>query len=334
MFKSKDEEHSQTACEGRSKLIRKSPNIQKSLLKSGFIQMTTFALMEEGDLHHVQTNILIVILDLITSGADIHVMGGLLPVLDKLAKEEDSQKQRITMKTQIIQTILTTKLKSGDVAFSIYVPIGSYTKKDGEFTYTSTSAQYKVFPIEPVITEGIYKCEFKGNLGTGNDWFGVMKSGLVVPFGQHTNTQPYAKDSIFFYAGGVQQNLRNTPAGNSTITINGIAAIEVNMNTTPRTVHLFINNVQQPGYMSGLPESVQYYFQLWTMGQPAIVLPLKRLSAPTVTNIYITKEVKWECYDLTYECIHQQIEYNVIQRSKHIYGTYNCTRYNKKKAIN
>ncbi|KAA6373200.1 MAG: hypothetical protein EZS28_031272, partial [Streblomastix strix] len=260
MLKSKDEDHSQTACEGLSKLIRKSPNIQKALLKSGFIQMTTFALMEEGVPNHVQTNILVVILDLITSGADIHVMGGLLPILDKLAKEEDSQKQEITMKAQIIQTILTSKSvtvpspssyiqelkkkneeqkkqieeqkrlneeykkqisdleiqieeakpKSGDVAFSINVPTGSYKRKDGEFTYTSTAAQYKVFPIEPVITEGIYKCEIKGNLGTGNDWFGVMKSGLVIPFESHTNTQPYAKDSIFFYAGHVYQNGKPT----------------------------------------------------------------------------------------------------------------------------
>ncbi|KAA6360584.1 MAG: hypothetical protein EZS28_043888, partial [Streblomastix strix] len=103
-----------------------------------------------------------------------------------------------------------------------------------------------------------------------------------------------AKDSIFFYAGHVYQNGKPTPAGNQTITNNDIVAIEVNMNATPRTAHLFINNVQQPGYMSGLPESVQYYFQLYTMGQPTTVLSLKRLSAPTVTNIINAKEVKWE----------------------------------------
>ncbi|KAA6359964.1 MAG: hypothetical protein EZS28_044508, partial [Streblomastix strix] len=103
-----------------------------------------------------------------------------------------------------------------------------------------------------------------------------------------------AKDSIFFYAGHVYQNGKPTSAGNQTITNNDIVAIEVNMNTTPRTAHLFINNGQQPGYMSGLPESVQYYFQLYTMGQPTTVLSLKRLSAPTVTNIINAKEVKWE----------------------------------------
>ncbi|KAA6399513.1 MAG: hypothetical protein EZS28_004957 [Streblomastix strix] len=350
MLKSKDEKHSNVACEALSKLIRKSPNIQKALVENGFVQMTTFALIEEGVSHHVQSNILVVILDLITSGADIRVMGGLLPILEKLVQEKDSKQQEITMKAKMIQTLLAgqgitgsssnseiqelnrnneelkkkikeferkdeeqkkqiidlehkinlehqikeAKPKIGDVAISINVPTGSYTKKDGEFTYTSTQGQFKVFQINPVITEGIYKCEFKGTFNTSNDWIGVMKSGLNVPFGSHTNTQLYAKDSMFFQTSYVFQNGKPTMAGNKTITNNDIVSIEVNMNTTPRTAHLFINNVQQPGYISGLPESIQYYFQLWTMGQPATVLSLKRLSAPTVTNISNAKEVKWE----------------------------------------
>ncbi|KAA6393731.1 MAG: hypothetical protein EZS28_010744 [Streblomastix strix] len=251
ILKSKDEDHSQTACEALSKLIRKSQNIQKAVTKSGFAEMASFALIEEGAPQHVQTNILIVILDLITSGADIRTMGVLLPVLEKLVQEKDSQKQEITMKASIIQTILTSKgitgystsseiqelkkkneeskrhmeeqkrlneeqkqqiidlehqfeeakPKTGDVAFSINVPTGSYTKKDGEYTYTSTAAQFKVFPIKPVITEGIYKCEFKGTFNTGCDWIGVMKAGHVIPFGSHANQHPYAKDSMFFYNG-------------------------------------------------------------------------------------------------------------------------------------
>ncbi|KAA6396469.1 MAG: hypothetical protein EZS28_008006 [Streblomastix strix] len=66
------------------------------------------------------------------------------------------------------------------------------------------------------------------------------------------------------------------------------------MNTTPRTAHLFINNVQQPVYISGLPEFVQYYFQLYTQIQSATVLSLKCLSAPTVTDIKDAKQVKWD----------------------------------------
>ncbi|KAA6380355.1 MAG: hypothetical protein EZS28_024118, partial [Streblomastix strix] len=338
------EKHSNTACQALSKLIRKSPNIQKALVGSGFVEMATYTLIEEGTPQHIQTNILTVILDLITNGADVRALGGLYPVLEKFAKEEDSKQQEITMKAQIIQTILISKritgssssseiqelkridkesqkqleeqkrqneeLKKqisdlklqleeakpevGDVAISIDVPSGSYTKKDGEYTYTSTSVQYKVFPIKPVITQGITKCEFKGNFSTGSDWVGVMKSGLVVPFGSHANTQPYAKDCMLFCYGGMYQNSKPTMAGNKSIKADDLVAIEVNMNTRPRTAHLFINNVQQPGYISGLPEKVQYYFQLYSSGFPATVQSLKRLSAPTVKNVSGGKEVKWE----------------------------------------
>ncbi|KAA6311821.1 MAG: hypothetical protein EZS28_056049, partial [Streblomastix strix] len=37
MLKSKDEKHSNVACEALSKLIRKSPNIQKALVENGFV---------------------------------------------------------------------------------------------------------------------------------------------------------------------------------------------------------------------------------------------------------------------------------------------------------
>ncbi|KAA6389435.1 MAG: hypothetical protein EZS28_015038 [Streblomastix strix] len=109
ILKSKEQEHSNTACEALSKLIRKSPNIKKELVESGFVQMVSFALIEEGTPQHVIVNILVIILDLITTGADIRVMGGLLPSLDKLAQEEESKLQEITTKAQIIQTILISK---------------------------------------------------------------------------------------------------------------------------------------------------------------------------------------------------------------------------------
>ncbi|KAA6393860.1 MAG: hypothetical protein EZS28_010611 [Streblomastix strix] len=343
MLKSKGEQHSNTACEAKSKLIKKSPNIMEALMKSGFIQMATFALMEKRTPHHVQTNILDIILDLITSGADIHALGGLLPVLEILTKEKDSQQQEITMKAQIIQTIMKSKSvtipspssqvqdmkkkneesaklieeqkklneeskkkiidlkrqieeakpQSGDVAISINVPSGSYTKKDGELTYTSTQVQYKVFPINPEIDQGIYKCELKGSFNPGNGWIGVIKSGLVVPFGQSNHIKPYAKDSMIFCNGSIYQNAKAN-AGNQATNTNDVQAIEININSTPRTTHLFLSDIQQPVYISGLPESVQYYFLLYTTGQPATVLSLKRLTSPTVANISNAKEVKWQ----------------------------------------
>ncbi|KAA6400674.1 MAG: hypothetical protein EZS28_003801 [Streblomastix strix] len=187
-----------------------------------------------------------------------------------------------------------SELQSGEIPISITVPKGSYTKKEGEFTYTSTQAEYKTFPINSSLYKGIYRCEFKVKT-VGHLWFGIMKSGLKIPFGQHANSnQQYGKDSMFFYQDGkLFQNGKST-TGNQAIKDNDSVALEVNLNSTPRTVHLFINNVQQPIFMSGVPESVQFFFFIYQIGNSVTVLSLKRLTATSVQIIPGSKEMKWE----------------------------------------
>ncbi|KAA6355715.1 MAG: hypothetical protein EZS28_048758, partial [Streblomastix strix] len=79
--------------------------------------------------------------------------------------------------------------------------------------------------------------------------------------------------------------------GNQQMKDGDIIAIEVNQ-APPRTVHLFINNEQQPVYMSGIPEFVQFFFDLCEQGTSVTVLSLKKLAVPTVKNISEAKEVK------------------------------------------
>ncbi|KAA6387584.1 MAG: hypothetical protein EZS28_016889 [Streblomastix strix] len=323
MLKSKGKDQSKAALEALSKLIRNLQKTAQTLIRNGFIQMATFALMEEGTPEHVQTNLLIIILDLIINGADVSVMGGLFTVLEKFSQEKDVKKQEITMKAKMIVALLAgqgitglssqneiqqlkreideykkknsefelkdqeekkendklkrkiidlehqleeSKSKPGDIPISINVPSGNYTKKEQEYTYTSTS-------------------EFSD--------FGVMKAGLSIPFGSRSYEQPYGKDSMFFYCGYVYQNTKFT-LGNQAFKDNDTAVIEINLLSVPRTSHLFINGVQQPAYISGIPESVQYFFLFQSQGASITVLSLKRLSTPTIVNMSNTKEVKWE----------------------------------------
>ncbi|KAA6381895.1 MAG: hypothetical protein EZS28_022575, partial [Streblomastix strix] len=69
---------------------------------------------------------------------------------------------------------------------------------------------------------------------------------------------------------------------------------EVNMDIVPRTVRLFINGVLQPVYMSGIPDSIQFYFFFNYSEESVTVLSLKRLSSPTDATVIGAKEVKWE----------------------------------------
>ncbi|KAA6385830.1 MAG: hypothetical protein EZS28_018645 [Streblomastix strix] len=149
-----------------------------------------------------------------------------------------------------------SEFQSGEIPIQITVPSGSYTKKEGEFIYTSTKDEYKTFPINPSVQKGICRCEFKANKAIGSC---------------------YNKNSMFFHNNGnLYQNGKST-SGNKMIKDNDSVAVEANLDQTPRIVHLFINN-----------------FFLNIVGDLSSVLSLKRQAATSVQNIPVAKGIAWE----------------------------------------
>ncbi|KAA6396645.1 MAG: hypothetical protein EZS28_007829 [Streblomastix strix] len=192
----------------------------------------------------------------------------------------------------IINNQIVSQPKSDEIPVSITDLFGTYTKKKGEFTYTSTYQEYKTFPISPDVSKGVCRCEMKINK-VGDNHVGIMKSGLNVPFGKSPGHEHYCKDcKVFYKSGKVGQNSQYTD-GNQQMKDGDLVSIEVNMDASPRTAHLFINGQQQPVFVSGVPESVQFWYFLNFKGDSLTVLSLKKLTAPSITKIPNESEVKW-----------------------------------------
>ncbi|KAA6396206.1 MAG: hypothetical protein EZS28_008267 [Streblomastix strix] len=221
---------------------------------------------------------------------------------DKVIRRKEEQNQRRI--SELIQQIALNKPKqdsksqnnanslTGEIPLSISSIPGTFIKEDDEFTYTSTADEYKTFTVNSIITKGVTKYEIK--LDRIKQFiFGMMKSGLIIPNGKYANELSYAKDSMIFrYCGRVFQN-RNGTSGNQQMKTDDTVAIEVNMNSNLRTAILFINNKQQPVFVSGLPESVQFYFTIFHKEDSVTAISLKQLKSPTSTGILGAKEVKW-----------------------------------------
>ncbi|KAA6399211.1 MAG: hypothetical protein EZS28_005262 [Streblomastix strix] len=175
-------------------------------------------------------------------------------------KIADLERQLADSKSKpIINNKTISQPKSDEIPISITVPSGSYSKKEGEFTYTSTKDSEKIFPIDKQITEGIFKLEFKINKLERLLYIGVMKSGPSVPFDKCPNDYPYRKNCMYFnFKGCIYSNGKETH-GNQRMKEGDIIELEVNMDIVQRTVRLFINGVLQPVYMSGIPDSIQFF---------------------------------------------------------------------------
>ncbi|KAA6395421.1 MAG: hypothetical protein EZS28_009051 [Streblomastix strix] len=188
----------------------------------------------------------------------------------ELERKDDDNKKKITeLEKQLadsnskpntnIQQV--SELQSDEIPISITCPSGSYTKKEGEFTYTSILSEQKTFSINPAVQKGIYRCEFKANKVSNNLWFGIMKYGLAIPFGQHAHSSPYCKDSMFFHQNGKLYQNGKCTAGNQAIKDNDSVALE---------------------------------FYMYYTGGSVTVLSLKLQAATQVRNIPGSKEMKWE----------------------------------------
>ena len=62
--------------------------------------------------------------------------------------------------------------------------------------------------------------------------------------------------------------------GNVPVEADAQLLLELNMSTTPRTLHLYINNVLQPKFITGFPESVRFIVGLYF---PDVVVQFKTL---------------------------------------------------------
>ncbi|KAA6381896.1 MAG: hypothetical protein EZS28_022576 [Streblomastix strix] len=317
-----------------SVLIKNSDDIRDSLLKIGFLETARISLTDENTPNHIESNVLDVIQSLLFQGVNANEMIGLVSILSQLSEEKSEEKKKISQKAKMIHTLLLSQgvngpseqlisklenqnevhkreieemknqikdlentlkaQKSIDIILSISAPSGKYTKKEGEFTYTSTQTGDKTFPIDYIISKGIYRCEFKINQIKGFMFFGIKKSTLAILFTQSHSGNPYGKEYMYFRHEGEVKFNGNKITGNQRFKSGDIISLEVNMNIVPRTVRLFINGVLQPVYMSGIPDSIQFYFTLYCKDDSITVLSLKRISSPTDATVIGAKEVKWE----------------------------------------
>ncbi|KAA6368353.1 MAG: hypothetical protein EZS28_036119, partial [Streblomastix strix] len=58
----------------------------------------------------------------------------------------------------------------------------------------------------------------------------------------------------------------------------------LNMDSSPRTLTFFKNDVEQPDYVTNIPAAVRFFAFLWEKGTAFKVLKFDALSAPTAKH--------------------------------------------------
>ncbi|KAA6359400.1 MAG: hypothetical protein EZS28_045073, partial [Streblomastix strix] len=93
--------------------------------------------------------------------------------------------------------------------------------------------------------------------------------------------------------GEVWQHHNCSREKNSPMKKGDIASLEVDMTQT-KTIHLFINRIEQPVFMSNIPNSVQFIFGIHDKDDCISVLSLKKLNIHSHKAISGRKIYDWD----------------------------------------
>ncbi|KAK2955401.1 hypothetical protein BLNAU_9629 [Blattamonas nauphoetae] len=223
------------------------------------------------------------------------------PLQTKNSQNESEAKNSRQLPTMKLPELLFTNKSHFAIRNNILTRTEKGTDKKGR-TKPST-----VLLSEP-ISKGIVSVTFavlnlaKSNGQEGFVNFGLLKTSLVVPrlgrvLGEHVKRSVGLSTSLHRIEDGHIRYLfvlnRTELKGihSDTETISRVV-MEVNMDSTPRTVQFFVNGKAGKCYVSGIPESVRIGFSADVMGTSVQITSIIHCTQPTPLADKM-KEMKW-----------------------------------------
>ncbi|KAA6377744.1 MAG: hypothetical protein EZS28_026729 [Streblomastix strix] len=145
------------------------------------------------------------------------------------------------------------------------LPTGGDLNQQGlTFALTKGNNNASTVVFDPIISEGIAYFEgvFHNHL-----WF-YFDIGITEPsvqYRQNEGPQRYGNQLIRYCSGKGQIGhiYGYEISGNEVFKDEQHIGVEVNMTTTPRTVHFFVNDVEQPVFVSGIPDKIRFFAHIW-----------------------------------------------------------------------
>ncbi|KAA6404082.1 MAG: hypothetical protein EZS28_000384 [Streblomastix strix] len=145
--------------------------------------------------------------------------------------------------------------------------------------------------LDQVLDNGIWSFEaiFDDKFG-GNAAIGIVRNSYDIPANVYYHDYPHNDHIAAFRYGYVYYKGKATD-GNDRFKGNQILRLE--LDSFKETLILFIDNVQQPVYLSGIKEKVRFIVYMINGGSFCTILSLKQLIAPTSKHIANEVAVQW-----------------------------------------
>ncbi|KAA6367971.1 MAG: hypothetical protein EZS28_036502 [Streblomastix strix] len=147
--------------------------------------------------------------------------------------------------------------------------------------------------LTQVLEDGIWamEAEFQGN-NTNCTGIGIVSDLIDIPSGTYPNGGPNSEHmAVLWGSGGQIYSKGNSIIGNQKFNVAQI--IKVEFDSEEGTLIFFIDDIQQPVYISGIVEKVRFIVFMYHINSSWIIRSLKKLAAPTAKHIANEVAIQW-----------------------------------------
>ncbi|KAA6381193.1 MAG: hypothetical protein EZS28_023280 [Streblomastix strix] len=191
-----------------------------------------------------------------------------------------------------------------------YIPIGLCLEdvniEETTFTHTKENENYSTIQFDPLISAGIVKIEFKNIKELSA--VGIVENNI--DFGRHGSPFKFPHNTVRYWQNIGLQHCGSTIKGNADFYHeNQTVAMEVNMDSNPRTLKFFVDDEEQQFFVVDIPQSIRFFAYFFEKGAKFQLTQFVRLYCPSTKKGKGVKGAQWLKYGKEW----QQSEYSQEQ---------------------
>ncbi|KAA6398478.1 MAG: hypothetical protein EZS28_006003 [Streblomastix strix] len=161
---------------------------------------------------------------------------------------------------------------------------------------TKKQNNWNTISLTQILDNGITSLEVEFNTVQcdGNEAIGIVRNSFSIPTRAHWQNSPQKKHIAVFsginWGGYIYYKGYQTP-GNIGFGSNQIVKLEYN--SEKGTLTYFLDNVQQPVYITGIKDKVRFVIYMYYSESTCTIRSFKKLTYPTAVTMIGEKAVHW-----------------------------------------
>ncbi|KAA6377648.1 MAG: hypothetical protein EZS28_026825 [Streblomastix strix] len=154
--------------------------------------------------------------------------------------------------------------------------------------------KYNTVSISQVLENGIWSMEAEFKNTKIYATIGIVEDSFNIPPEAYPWNEPSSRHMVVYtskeYGGSIWQRGKAID-GNTKFKDNQIVRLE--LDCEKGTLFFFLDDIQQPLYISGIKEKVRFVIFMYYTGATCVIRSLKKLAGPSTVHVAQEREVSW-----------------------------------------